>query len=180
MWQTKRDSTCMCSEICTRSRNIIPFYSGMETNSLCLNFWHLKIGSIPNIDVHKCWSDGYFTADFQNLKFNINMRLRSIKGQILKMASNMWLTMNFLESPNLTTNMWLTEFSGICKLTGVSSTDRPIFKPAKPLHNRDIVSVHFNHFHCMRICDKLSRRLSMLPYIYLNVYECWLTSSTPQ
>ncbi len=43
---------------------------------------------------------------------------------------------------------------------------------AKPLHNRDIASIHFNHFHCMGICDKLSRHLSMLPYIYLNVDEC--------
>ncbi len=52
--------------------------------------------------------------------------------------------------------------------------------PAKPLHNRDIVSVHFNHFLCMGICDKLSKHLSMLTYIYLNVGECWLTSSMPQ
>ncbi len=49
--------------------------------------------------------------------------------------------------------------------------------PAKPLHKRDIVLVHFNHFHCMGICDKLSRHLSMLTYIYLDVDECWLTSS---
>ncbi len=51
--------------------------------------------------------------------------------------------------------------------------------PAKPMHNHDIVSVHFNHFHCMRICDKLSKHLSMLTYIYLNMDECWLTSSMP-
>ncbi len=44
--------------------------------------------------------------------------------------------------------------------------------PAKPLHNDDIVSVHFNHFYCMGICDKLSRHLYMLNYIYLNVDEC--------
>ncbi len=44
--------------------------------------------------------------------------------------------------------------------------------PAKPLHNRDIVSVHFNNFYCMEICDKLTRHLSMLTYIYLNVDEC--------
>ncbi len=44
--------------------------------------------------------------------------------------------------------------------------------PAKTLHNRHIVSAHFNHFHCMGICDKLSRHLSMLTYIYLNVDEC--------
>ncbi len=33
--------------------------------------------------------------------------------------------------------------------------------PAKPLHNHDIVSVHFNHFYCMDICDKLRRDLWM-------------------
>ncbi len=43
--------------------------------------------------------------------------------------------------------------------------------PAKSLHN-DIVSVHFNHFLCMGICNKLSRHLSMLTYIYRNVDEC--------
>ncbi len=37
--------------------------------------------------------------------------------------------------------------------------------PAKPLHNRDIVSVHFNHFYCMGNCDNLTRHLSMLTYI---------------
>ncbi len=52
--------------------------------------------------------------------------------------------------------------------------------PAKPLHNSDTVSVHFNHFYCMEICDKLRRDLAMLTYIYLNVDECWLASSTPQ
>ncbi len=51
--------------------------------------------------------------------------------------------------------------------------------PAKPLHYCDIVSVHFNHFYCMGICDKLTKHLSMLTYIYLNVDECWLTSSMP-
>ncbi len=29
--------------------------------------------------------------------------------------------------------------------------------PAKPLPNHDIVSVHFNHFPCMGICNKLTR-----------------------
>ncbi len=43
--------------------------------------------------------------------------------------------------------------------------------PTKPLHNRDIVSVHFNHFPCMGICTKLSKYLSMLTYIYLNMDE---------
>ncbi len=32
----------------------------------------------------------------------------------------------------------------------------------------------------MEICDKLSRDLGMLTYIYLNVNDCWLTSSMPQ
>ncbi len=36
---------------------------------------------------------------------------------------------------------------------------------------------HFNHFYCIEICDKLSRDLAMVTYIYLNVDECWLTSS---
>ncbi len=43
---------------------------------------------------------------------------------------------------------------------------------AKPLHNHDIVSVHFNSFLLMRICDKLSRLLFMLTYTYFNVDEC--------
>ncbi len=38
--------------------------------------------------------------------------------------------------------------------------------PAKPLHDSDTVSVHFNHFYCNGICDKLSRHLSVLTYIY--------------
>ncbi len=52
--------------------------------------------------------------------------------------------------------------------------------PAKPLHNNDIVSVHFNHFYYMEICDKLRKNLAMFTYIYLNVYERGLTSSIPQ
>ncbi len=36
-----------------------------------------------------------------------------------------------------------------------------------PLHNHDIVSVHFNHFYCMEICNKLRRDLAMVTYIYL-------------
>ncbi len=44
--------------------------------------------------------------------------------------------------------------------------------PAKPLHNHAIVSVHFNNFYCMEICDKVSRNLAMLTYIYLKVDEC--------
>ncbi len=42
---------------------------------------------------------------------------------------------------------------------------------AKPLHNRDIVSVHFNHFYCTEMCDKLKRGVAMFAYIYLNVDE---------
>ncbi len=44
--------------------------------------------------------------------------------------------------------------------------------PVKPLHNHDLVSVHLNHFPCTGIRDKLSRHLSMLTYVYLNVDEC--------
>ncbi len=32
----------------------------------------------------------------------------------------------------------------------------------------------------MEICDKLRRDLAMFTYIYLNVDECWLTSSMSQ
>ncbi len=35
------------------------------------------------------------------------------------------------------------------------------FIPAKPIHNHDRVSEHFNHFYCTDICDKLRRDLSM-------------------
>ncbi len=44
--------------------------------------------------------------------------------------------------------------------------------PAKPVHNSDTDSVHFNHFYCIGICNKLSRHLLILTYIYLNVDEC--------
>ncbi len=50
--------------------------------------------------------------------------------------------------------------------------DLTIYILAKPLQNHDIVLVHFNNFYCMGICDKLSRHLSMLTYIYVNVDEC--------
>ncbi len=43
------------------------------------------------------------------------------------------------------------------------------FIPAKPLHNSDTVSVHFNNFYCIQICYKLRRDLAMLTYIYLDV-----------
>ncbi len=43
--------------------------------------------------------------------------------------------------------------------------------PAKPLHNNDIVLVHFNHYYCTVICDKLNMDLAMLTNIYLDVYE---------
>ncbi len=47
-------------------------------------------------------------------------------------------------------------------------------KTDKPLHNHDIVLVHFNHCYCMEICHKLSRDLAMLTYIYIyiNVNDC--------
>ncbi len=47
-----------------------------------------------------------------------------------------------------------------------------IYIPAKQLHNHNIVSLNFNHFPYMRICDKLNRQLYMLDDIYLNVDEC--------
>ncbi len=46
------------------------------------------------------------------------------------------------------------------------------FIPAKPLHNCEIVSGHFNNFPCMGICNKLSSHLSMLTYKYFNMDEC--------
>ncbi len=64
---------------------------------------------------------------------------------------------------------------------GTHSTLHPLYCiSAKPLHNSDTVSVHFNHFYCTDICDKLRKDLAMLTYIYLNVDECWLTSSMRQ
>ncbi len=54
--------------------------------------------------------------------------------------------------------------------------------PAKPLHNYDIVSVHFNNFYSTVICDKLQRlRYVNLHtcHIYLNVDDCWLTYAMP-
>ncbi len=47
-----------------------------------------------------------------------------------------------------------------------------MYIPAKSLHNYDIVSVHFNNFYRMEICDKRRRDLVMITYIYLNVNEC--------
>ncbi len=47
------------------------------------------------------------------------------------------------------------------------------FIPTKPFHNHDIVSVHFNNFYCTEICDKLSRDLAMLTYIYISM---WMTA----
>ncbi len=49
--------------------------------------------------------------------------------------------------------------------------------PAEPLHNHDIISVQFNHFYCTEICKMPQRDLALFAYIYLNVDECWLTSS---
>ncbi len=42
------------------------------------------------------------------------------------------------------------------------------FITAKPLHNHNIGAVHFNHFYCTEICDKLKRDFAMFIYIYLN------------
>ncbi len=66
----------------------------------------------------------------------------------------------------------------ISKPWAQQGTNRPQFGPlwycvipAKLLHNSDTVSVHFNHFYYMGICNKLSRHLCMLTYIYLNIDE---------
>ncbi len=37
---------------------------------------------------------------------------------------------------------------------------------AVPLHNHDIVSVHFNHFPCMKICN--TKETCMLTYIPIS------------
>ncbi len=57
-----------------------------------------------------------------------------------------------------------------------------IYRSYLPLYSCDLVSVHFNHFPCMEICNKLRRDIAMLNYIYmsLKVDECWLTSSMPK
>ncbi len=50
---------------------------------------------------------------------------------------------------------------------------------ANPLHSHELVGSTFNYFvYCMEICDKLRKDLAMLTYIFHNVDECWLTSST--
>ncbi len=69
---------------------------------------------------------------------------------------------------------WLVQTP--CILVRDSST---VCNLPKPSHNRDIVSVHFNHFYWTEICDKLRRDLTMLIYIYFDVDECWLISSMP-
>ncbi len=65
------------------------------------------------------------------------------------------------------------------RMSNVDSNCLHLSIPAKPIHNRGIVSVHFNHFRCIGICDKLSRQLSMFTYIYLNVDKSGWTSSMP-
>ncbi len=37
-----------------------------------------------------------------------------------------------------------------------------------------------NIYFCMRICNTLSKHLSMLAYMYINIDECSLRSSTHQ
>ncbi len=59
--------------------------------------------------------------------------------------------------------VWLTWLKFRCTLDKKKKNEHTfniiisIYIPAKPLHNHDIVSVHFNNFYCMEICDKLSR-----------------------
>ncbi len=57
----------------------------------------------------------------------------------------------------------------------------------KPLHKHDIVSVQFNYFYCMAICDKLNRDLALLTYIYIicgflliNIFDAPTKVSTPK
>ncbi len=47
-----------------------------------------------------------------------------------------------------------------------------VYVPGKPLHNRNIVTVYYNSFPCMKISEILTRHFCMLTYIYLNVDEC--------
>ncbi len=84
------------------------------------------------------------------------------------------------KSVNILSDFWWKLYYTLETVSLRSLSKEPMYIPAKPLHNHDIVSVHFNHIPCTGICDKLSRHLSMLTYIYLNVDECSLTSFVPQ
>ncbi len=76
--------------------------------------------------------------------------------------------------------MWVVcLLMSLYKSTTSRNNSQKYIIPAMPLYNRDIVSIYFNHFHCMKICDTLMRHLCMLTYIHLNVGECLLTSSMP-
>ncbi len=49
--------------------------------------------------------------------------------------------------------------------------------PAKPLHNHAIISVHFNHFYCTEICDKLKRDLATYISMWMSVNQHLLCPS---
>ncbi len=53
--------------------------------------------------------------------------------------------------------------------------------PTKSLHNCDIISVHFNQFSCMEICNTLRKHLSILTLhiflcgsILINIFYAWV------
>ncbi len=55
-----------------------------------------------------------------------------------------------------------------------------LFIPVKPLHNRDIVSKHFNNCRSyMGICNTLTRHVFMLTYIYLNLIYMTILNHKP-
>ncbi len=85
-----------------------------------------------------------------------------------------WSSRLLVWSTICTTAPWFKCHRCSCHWKGTSS----YVIPAKPLHNHDIVSVHFNNFHyCTDICNKPRRYLAMFTFIYLNVDGCWLISS---
>ncbi len=51
-------------------------------------------------------------------------------------------------------NVYWSKFLTKCPFGAMQCSDL-----SKPLHNSDTDSLHFNHFHCMGICEKLSRHL---------------------
>ncbi len=72
-----------------------------------------------------------------------------------------------------------TVWTSTCGSFYINKLQLFIYIPAKPLHNHDIDSEHFNNFDCTDICNKLRRDLAMFIYIYFNVDECCLTYSMP-
>ncbi len=60
----------------------------------------------------------------------------------------------------------------LCNRLSCNKLFHILFIPAKPLCNSDTVSVHFSHFCCMGICEKMRRDLAMLTYNYHDVDDC--------